>query len=99
MDTYTRQTLTAYVKPETASAFKRRARKMGISASALLKQLAEREVAISSGDVLQQILQQVTFLSVAMDALLDRHPDPSLRPLVHKTWRRKAGLDEVQDGR
>lgn len=95
MSRFTLHPLTAYVRPESASAFKRRARKMGLSASGYLKQLIEREIAAPQDTGLQTIVPQIIFLSVAIDALLDRHPDRDLRPLVHEAWRRKVTPDDV----
>ena len=97
MADYSLRTLTAYVRPDTAGTFKRRARSLGLSSSAYLKQLIERELA-GSGDVqMLTLTRHVTFLSVAMDALLSEHPDPTLRARVHQVFQRKIQPQETAD--
>lgn len=97
MADYALVTLTAYVRPDLAAAFKRRARSLGLSSSACLKQLIERELAAPGDGHVAAFARQITFLAVAMDALLDEHPDPTLRTRVHQVWQRRMQTQDASD--
>lgn len=97
MGDFTTVALTTYVRPETASVFKRRARRLGLSGSGYLKQLVEREISAPATDQLTLLSRQIIFVAVALDALLDTHPDKSLRPRVHQAWQRKLQPQEMSD--
>ena len=98
MADYSLVTLTAYVRPDLASAFKRRARSLGLSTSAYLKQLIERELAAPGDAHIGVLAHRIIFLAVAMDALLDKHPDQTLRSRVHQVYQRKVQPQEEADG-
>lgn len=97
MADYSLLTLTAYVRPDTASAFKRRARHLGLSSSAYLKQLIERELAGPGDAQMVALMRHITFVSVAMDALLAEHSDKTLRGRVHQVFQRKIQPQETSD--
>ncbi|HEY4548144.1 MAG TPA: hypothetical protein VIG90_17195 [Pedomonas sp.] len=97
MGDYTAFPLTTYVRPETASNFKRRARSLGLTSSAYLKQLVEREISAPGGDQMAILGRQITFVAVALDALLDTHPDKTLRPRVYQAVQRKLNPQEAAD--
>lgn len=89
--------LTAYVRPQTASALKRRARALGLSSSGYLKQLIERDLAAPDDSQMAQLTRQISFVAVGLDALLDVHPDATLRSRVHQVWQRKIQPQETSD--
>lgn len=95
MADYSLLTLTTYVRPETASAFKRHARRLGMSSSACLRQLVERDLVAPEDDHLAVLTRHIIFVSVAVDALLDAHPDRTLRSRVHQVYQRRLQPQET----
>lgn len=77
--------LACYVSEEVCRAFVDRARAHNITVASSLRQLVLADLYSRSDPA--ELRQNLLFLTIALDGLLQAHPDPDLRPRLLKIWR------------
>ena len=92
--------LQCYVPLRLADQFRRVADARGVSASGLLRDLIDAEVArfkVGAGGPMARLDRDVLYVAVGMDALLSAHEDPALRDRTRTAYRAK--IADREDGR
>jgi hypothetical protein len=79
--------LVTYVPKEVGDAFLQRTRSYNLTAASALRQLVIADV-YGRGDPVET-RRNILFQTIALDGLLQAHPDPELRPRLLRIWRER----------
>lgn len=88
--------LACYVVNQVGDAFVQRARDRNLTVASALRQLVIADL-YGRADPLEA-RQNMLFQTIALDGLLEAHPDPELRPRLLRIWRERMaeeGLDHA----
>lgn len=80
--------LACYVVDQVGEAFVRRARDRNLTTASALRQLVIADLygRVDPAEARQNML----FQTIALDGLLEAHPDPELRPRLLRIWRERV---------
>lgn len=88
--------LACYVTGDLAVAFTARAKARDLTVAAALRQLVINDVFGAAFDPREQ-RDHILFMAIAMDGLLEAHPDPELRPRLIEIWRERIAREDQSD--
>lgn len=89
--------LSCYVTSDISAAFLARAKARNLTGSSALRQLVINDLFGPAFDPREQ-RNHILFMAIAMDGLLDAHPDPELRPRLIQIWRDRIAEEEGRHG-
>lgn len=88
-----RNLISCHVGDALRTAFYDLAKSRDMTVASLLRQMIVREVH-APPDFSLEIRDHILFMAIAMDGLLEAHPDPELRPRLIEIWRERIARED-----
>lgn len=87
--------LACYVSEDVSRAFIERVRARNLTVASAVRQLVLADLYGRADPT--ELRQNMLFLAIALDGLLQAHPDPELRPRILNIWRARLAEEGLTD--